>query len=207
MSANVMSASVVVFDIGKVLIDWDPRHLYRTMFADEREMEEFLREVCARDWILELDRGKPFAEAVTERIALFPHYEKQIRAFDERWHETNRGVIDGSMAILKKLQAAGVPNYAITNFSAEKFEDARKVFPFLDSFDGIVVSGRERLLKPDAAIYNLFLDRHRLTAADCIFIDDSAANVDGARAIGMHGHHFVDADGLARDLRQHGFAV
>lgn len=199
--------TIVVFDIGKVLIDWDPRHLYRSMFTDEAEMEAFLRDVCARDWILELDRGKPFAEAVVERSALFPHYEKEIRAFDERWHETNRGVIDGSMAILNKLQAARIPNYAITNFSAEKFEGARKRFPFLDSFDGIVVSGRERLLKPDAAIYNLFLDRHSLKAADCIFIDDSAANVAGARAVGMHGHHFLDAESLGRELRGHGFEV
>jgi 2-haloacid dehalogenase len=203
----VSRASIVVFDIGKVLIDWDPRHLYRTMFSDEQEMEAFLREVCARDWILELDRGRPFAEAVTERIAQFPHYETEIRAFDERWHETNRGVIEGAMAILNRLQAARVPNYAITNFSAEKFEGARKAFPFLDSFDGIVVSGRERLLKPDAAIYQLFLDRHGLKAGDCIFIDDSLKNVEGARAVGMHGHHFLDAEGLARELRAHGFDV
>ena len=200
-------AKIVVFDIGKVLIDWDPRHLYRTMFSDEQEMEAFLREVCARDWILELDRGRPFADAVTERIALFPHYETEIRAFDERWHETNRGIIDGPMAILNKLRADSVPNYAITNFSAEKFEGAREVFPFLDGFDGIVVSGRERLLKPDAAIYELFLERHDLAAADCIFIDDSAANVAGAEAVGMHGHHFVGADGLAGALRAHGFDV
>jgi 2-haloacid dehalogenase len=200
-------AKIVVFDIGKVLIDWDPRHLYRTIFSDDQEMEAFLRDVCARDWILELDRGKPFAEAVTERIALFPHYEKEIRAFDERWHETNRGVIDGSMAILNRLQHAKVPNYAITNFSAEKFEGAREIFPFLNSFDGIVVSGRERLLKPDAAIYRLLLDRHGLKAADCIFIDDSLKNVEGAQAVGMHGHHFIEAEGLARDLRAHGFTV
>src|SRR5205085_9966978 len=131
-------ASVVVFDIGKVLVDWDPRHLYRKIFADEVEMERFLSEVCAQPWILELDRGKLFAEAVAERTSQFPHYEKEIRAFDERWHETNRGVIEGSMAILEKLQRDRVPNYAITNFSAEKFEEARKIFPFFDSFDGIV---------------------------------------------------------------------
>src|SRR5437868_3955380 len=200
-------ATIVVFDIGKVLVDWDPRHLYRKIFADVAEMERFLSEVCAQPWILELDRGKPFAQAVAERIREFPHYEKEIRAFDERWHETNRGVIEGSIAILQKLQQAQVPNYAITNFSAEKFEEARKVFPFFDSFDGIIVSGRESLLKPEAAIYNLLLERHGLKAADCIFIDDSLRNVDGAREVGMHGHHFVDADGLARELRAHGFAV
>src|SRR5438552_1486402 len=200
-------ATVVVFDIGKVLVDWDPRHLYRKMFDDEGAMERFLSEVCAQPWILELDRGKPFAEAIPARIKQFPHYEKEIRAFDERWHETNRGVIEGSIAILEQLQRVGVPTYAITNFSAEKFEEARKVFPFFDSFDGIVVSGRERLLKPEAAIYNLLLDRHGLKAADCIFTDDSLKNVDGARAVGMYAHHFLDADGLARALRAHGFAV
>jgi 2-haloacid dehalogenase len=107
----------------------------------------------------------------------------------------------------EKLQRLFRPNYAITNFSAEKFEGARKTFPFLDSFDGIVVSGRERLLKPDAAIYNLFLDRQGLKAADCIFIDDSLTNVEGAQAVGMHGHHFLEAEGLACALRVHGFAV
>ena len=200
-------ATVVVFDIGKVLVDWDPRHLYRTMFADEAAMERFLAEVCTRDWILSLDRGKPFAQAIPERIAEFPHYEKEIRAFDERWHESNRGVIKGSITILEKLQAAGVPNYAITNFSGEKFEEARDIFPFFDSFDGIVVSGHENLLKPEAAIYRLLLDRHGLRAGDCIFIDDSLANVDGACAVGMHGHHFTSPDGLARELRAHGFEV
>ena len=200
-------AKVVVFDIGKVLIDWDPRHLYRTMFADECEMQAFLRDVCARDWILELDRGKPFVEAVTERIALFPHYEAEIRAFDERWHETNRGVIEGAMTILKRLQSARVPNYAITNFSAEKFAECRARFSFLEHFDGIVVSAHERMVKPDPAIFQVLFERYALEAETCLFIDDASANITAARELGMTALLFTGAAALAGDLRKLGFAV
>jgi len=201
------SARVAVFDIGKVLLDWDPRKLYRKIFDDDARMEAFLAEVCTMDWILELDRGLPFAEAIPARIKLFPHYEREIRAFDERWMETATGVIDGSMDLLRSLQAKGIPNYAITNFSHEKFEDARLVYPFLDSFDGIVISGREKLLKPDAAIYTLFLDRFGLKANECLFIDDSLKNAEGARAVGMHAHHFTDPQTLRTELQRHGFPV
>lgn len=204
---NAPSPTIAVFDVGKVLLDWDPRKLYRKMFDDEARMETFLADVCTMDWILELDRGLPFAEAIPARIELFPHYEREIRAFDERWMETTAGVIPGTMALLQTLQTKGVPNYAITNFSHEKFEEARPIYPFLDSFDGIVVSGREKLLKPDAAIYNLFLDRFGLKAGDCLFIDDSLKNAEGARAVGMHAHHFTGADGLHAELKRHGFPV
>jgi 2-haloacid dehalogenase len=200
-------ASVVVFDIGRVLLDWDPRYLYRKIFSDEEEMERFLAEVCNQPWILELDRGVPFAEAVPAHIARHPHYAAEIRAFDARWLETLSGVIEGSIAILQSLQRQRVPNYAITNFSAEKFDETRAIFPFLDSFDGIVVSGREWLLKPDAAIYRLLLDRYGLAAQDCLFIDDALKNVDGAKAVGMHGHHFTSPAELANALRSHGFSV
>ena len=199
--------TIAVFDIGKVLLDWDPRHLYRKVFDDEAHMERFIAEVCTMDWILEFDRGAPFAEAIPARIRQFPQYEAEIRAFDERWMETLTGVIPGSIALLKTLQAKRVPNYAITNYSAEKFELSRPIYPFLDAFDGIVVSGRENLLKPDAAIYNLFLDRFGLKAEDCFFIDDSLRNVEGARAIGMHAHHFNGAGGLHEEFKRHGFSV
>ncbi|OQW55509.1 MAG: 2-haloalkanoic acid dehalogenase [Proteobacteria bacterium SG_bin9] len=205
MSAT--SPTIAVFDIGKVLLDWDPRHLYRKMFDDGARMEAFLADVCTMDWILEFDRGAPFATAIPARIKQFPHYEREIRAFDERWLETLVGVLPGSMALLKTLQAKGVPNYAITNYSAEKFEESRPHYPFLDSFDGIVVSGREKLLKPDAAIYRLFLDRFRLKAEDCLFIDDSLKNAEGARTVGMHAHHFTGAEGLHAELKRHGFPV
>lgn len=200
-------ATIPVFDIGNVLLDWDPRHLYRKIFADPERMEWFLREVCTADWNLEQDRGRPFADAVAERIALYPDFAEEIRAFDVRWLETVNGTHAGCVAMLDRLRQGGIQTYAITNFSAEKFADAVGAFPFLGGFDGIIVSADEKLLKPDAAIYRLLLDRYGLAAADCLFIDDRLVNVEAACAVGMHGHHFQDEDGLARELRRHGFPV
>ena len=197
----------VVFDIGNVLLDWDPRFLYRTIFADEEEMEWFLAHVCTPEWNLEQDRGRSMAEAVAERIALFPEHEAAIRAFDVRWTETVSGSIPGSVALLERLRTAHIPDYAITNFSHEKFAVATARFPFLAAFRGTIVSGAERLLKPDPAIYRLLLDRYGLQAEDCVFIDDSPANVAGARAVGMHALHFTGPVTLGDDLRRFGFPV
>lgn len=199
--------SIVVFDIGEVLLDWDPRHLYRKIFTDPDQMEWFLREVCTPEWNREQDGGRLWTEAVAERITLFPDYAETIRAFDERWAETVSEAVHGSVTLLEKLRAANVPNYAITNFSEEKFVIAQKLFPFLAQFDGIVVSGTEKLLKPDPRIYRLLLDRHELNAADCLFIDDIKANVEAARTIGMQAVQFTDPAQLATDLRTYGFRV
>lgn len=204
---TMSNPSTVVFDIGNVLLDWDPRYLYRSIFDDEERMEWFLAEVCTPAWNIEQDRGRTFKDAVAELVAVYPHLEAEIRAFDERWPETVSRVIDGSLDILQTLRAQQVPNYAITNFSAEKFADARRIWPFLDTFDGIVVSGEHRLLKPDPAIYRLLLDTHGLAAGDCVFIDDSVKNVDGARAVGMHALHFTGPETLRDDLRGLGFAL
>jgi 2-haloacid dehalogenase len=200
-------ATIAVFDFGNVLLDWNPRYLYRRVFADVERMEWFLREVLTPAWILETDRGKPFRDAVAERTARYPDLAAQIEAFDSRWLETIRGPIAASVAMVAALRRNRVPVYAITNFSAEKFTVAREVFPFLARFDGIVVSGDENLVKPDPAIYRLLLDRYRLAAADCLFIDDVAANVAAARDVGMHGHHFHDPAGLADELRRHSFPM
>jgi len=199
--------SIVVFDIGGVLLDWDPRYLYRKIFDDPERMEWFLSEVCTPAWNLEQDRGRPWAKAVAERIALYPDHADAIRAFDERWVETVSQPIMSNVALLEKLRGKGVPTYAITNFSAEKYDVAREVFPFLNGFDGMIVSGVEHLLKPDPAIYQLLLDRYHLKAADCLFIDDVVKNANAARAIGMHAHHYVSSENLAQELRQQGFPV
>jgi len=196
-----MAVDTVVFDIGNVLIRWDPRHLYRKLFAEPAAMERFLAEVCTDAWNLEQDRGRPWAEAIAERAALFPQHAALIRAYSERWHEMVPGEVEGSVAILEALREGGVPLYAITNFSTEKFEEAEARFPFLRDFRDVVVSGRERLLKPDPAIYRRLLDRNGLDAARCLFIDDSAANVRGAEAVGMRAHHFAGAAGLRAELR------
>lgn len=201
------SPTTIVFDIGNVLIGWDPRALYRKVFDDPARMEWFLAEVCHHEWNLEQDRGRLFAEAVAERTALFPHLADEIRAYDERWPETVTGPIEGSVAILAAVRAAGIPNYAITNFSSEKFAVAQEMFPFLRGFDGIVVSGDEKLVKPDPAIYRVLLDRYGLAAADCLFIDDSAANVEAARSVGMAAHHFTGPEEMAAALDRLGFRL
>jgi 2-haloacid dehalogenase len=196
-----MAVDVVVFDVGNVLIQWNPRHLYRKLFATEAEVEAFLAEVCTDAWNLEQDRGRTWAEAIAERVALFPGQAALIRAFSERWHEMVPGEVPGTPAILDALRDGGVPLYAITNFSAEKYAEARERFPMLRGFRDTVVSAHERMVKPDAAIYHLLLDRNGLEAARCLFVDDSEKNVHGARAVGMRAHHFRDAEGLAAELR------
>ena len=202
-----MPAPIPVFDVGNVLIRWDPRNLYRKLIADEAEREDFLARICSPEWNLEMDRGRAFAEGVAERVALFPQHEALIRAFDERWLETLDGTVEESVAILEELRAAGVKTYAITNFSREKFALTRTRYPFLGDFEGIIVSAHEQLLKPDPRIYALLCERHGLAPADCIFIDDSLANVEGARAFGMQGHHFKAAAELRADLRQQGLPL
>ena len=196
--------TTVVFDVGNVLLRWDPRHLYRKLFDDEAQMEWFLATVCTGSWNIEQDRGRDWDEAVTLLVRDYPDHEIPIRAFHERWHETVSGVIEENVALLGRLQGAGVPTYSITNFSGPKFVEAKQRFPFLGSFDGVIVSGDERLLKPDPEIYRLLLTRYGLEARDCIFIDDSKANVDGARAVGMRGIHFAEPMDLAAELARYG---
>lgn len=190
----------VVFDIGNVLVLWEPRALYRKIFAREDEVEWFVSNVCNHDWNLEQDRGRSFAEAVKEATARFPQHADAIAAYDLRWHETVLGPIDGTVAILEELRARGTPLYAITNFNQDKFRETLQRFPFLSAFRDIVVSGDERLLKPDPAIYRVLLARNGLDAADCVFIDDSEKNVRGAEAVGMKAIHFTTPDALRADL-------
>jgi 2-haloacid dehalogenase len=198
----------VVFDIGNVLLNWDVRLLYRTIFTDPIEMEDFLTRVLPPEWNLEQDRGRPWAEAEAAQIALFPEHAGAIRAWRARWHETISGDIAGSVAILRRLKAAGAPLYAITNFATDTFAEAQQRFPFLaDSFIDIVVSGKERLLKPDAAIYRVLLERQALAAEDCVFIDDSEKNVTAAAALGFHALRFTTPERLRDDLRGLGFTV
>lgn len=192
--------TTVVFDIGNVLIEWDPRHLYRRIFATPDEIEHFLANVCTSAWNLEIDRGKSFAVSVEELVASFPEQATAIRAFDERWGEMVPGLVSGTLALMERLEERGVPLYAITNFSAEKFAEARLRFPFFDRFRGVIVSAHERLIKPDRAIFELLFSRYGLKAEECLFIDDSTANVAGARAVGMAAHHFKSAEGLERSL-------
>ncbi|NBN64671.1 HAD-IA family hydrolase [Microvirga tunisiensis] len=200
--------TTVVFDIGNVLIEWDPEHLYRRLIPDAAARRHFLTEVCSPDWNLEQDRGRSWSEAVAERVALYPDHADLIRAYDSGWHEMVPGEVPGSVRLLSELGDRGVPLYAITNFSAEKFVEARARFPFLGTaFRDTVVSAEERLLKPDPRIYEVLLARNGLDAASCVFIDDSLKNVEGARNVGMAAIHFTGAEALRVELRRMGFGV
>jgi 2-haloacid dehalogenase len=201
--------TTVVFDLGNVLIGWDPRNLYRKLFdGRDDEMEWFLANVCNNEWNLEQDRGRNFSDAVALLMRSHPpDLHPMIRAYDERWAEMLSGEIAGTVAILDALEKQRVPVYAITNWNQHKFQEARAFFGFLDRFDGIVVSGEEGLLKPDPAIFQLLFDRYRQSAADCVFIDDSVKNVKGAEAVGMHALLFEAPEKLAVDLRRLGFAL
>jgi 2-haloacid dehalogenase len=196
--------TTVVFDIGNVLIEWDPRHLYRRIFKTSEEIERFLSTICTSAWNLEFDRGRSFSQGVAELVAKHPEHELAIRAFDERWDEMIPGLVPGTLALMERLETRDVPLYAITNFSAEKYAGARVRFPFFDRFRGVVVSGREGVLKPDRAIFDLLVKRYDLQAADCLFVDDSKANVAGAKAAGMEAHHFQGAEGLEAELAVRG---
>lgn len=197
------AVNVVVFDVGGVLIEWNPRHLYRKLFGgDDAGMERFLTEVCSPAWNLRQDAGRSWAEGIAELTGRWPRQAALIRAFDERWEEMVPGPIDGTMALVRALKGSGVPLYCLTNFSSAKFELTRRCFDIFALFDGIVVSGEIGLVKPDPAIFRHLLQRFRLSAGQCLFVDDAPANVEGARAAGMRSHLFRSAAALARELQQ-----
>ncbi len=196
---------VVAFDFGGVLIEWDPRHLYRKLFAgDEAGMERFLTYVCSFTWNSMQDAGRSFDDAVAELTRRFPQHADLIAAYHERWEEMQPYVFEDTVAILKELKANGVPVYGITNFPAEKFAITRKRHSFLDLLDGIVVSGEVRLMKPDPGIFLHFLERFDLEASRCVFIDDSKVNTEAAARLGFHGVHHHSADDLRQRLVEWG---
>ncbi len=197
-------ARAVLFDLGGVLVDWNPRHLYRRLFVDERAMEGFLATVCTPAWNEEQDLGRPFAEGVRLLTERHPHWAEEIRAFDACWEEMLKGPIAGSVALLGGLRERGIALFALTNWSAEKFAVSRARFAFFEWFGGIMVSGEERLKKPDPRIFRLAARRFGLDPAATLFVDDSARNVDAAAGLGFRTHRFVDALALNRALVEHG---
>jgi len=194
----------VVFDLGGVLIDWDPRYLYRKLLGDEAAVEEFLATVCTPAWNAEQDRGRPFAEGVAELVERHPAQAAAIAAYHQRWAEMLGGEIPGSVEVLAELRAAGVPVYALTNWSAETFGIARERFEFLEWFDGVLVSGEERMIKPDPAIFRLLLDRFGLDSEATFYVDDSEPNVEAAGRLGFDTVRFTGPEQLRRDLAARG---
>lgn len=200
--------TAVIFDVGGVLIEWDPRHLYRQLFdGDSAAMERFLAEVCTPAWNSAQDAGRPFAEAVASLARRFPERAALIAAYDARWEEMVPHAHDETIAIVRRLKAAGVPLYCLTNFSTEKFPLVRRRWDVFELFDGLVVSGEVGLIKPGAAIFEHLLERFRLRPADCVFVDDVEANVETARRLGMGGIRYRSGAQLADDLRALGLPV
>ena len=200
-----MSRSVVIFDVGNVLIEWNVKHLYRKLMASDAEIDAFVAEVDLMEWNKKFDAGVSFAEGVRAMTAAHPHRADLIKAFEARWEETCPYAITDSVAVLERLKAAGVPVFAITNFSTETWPLALKKFPFLgNSFRDVVVSGDVRMIKPAAAIYQVCLERNDLNARDCVFIDDRADNIAAAEALGIAGILFTPETDLAAELQARG---
>ena len=189
----------VVFDLGGVLIDWDPRHLYRKLFDDADEMEAFLREVCSPDWIRMSDAGRPLKECVAELAGRHPAQAALIEVFEERWEEMQAGPIQGSVDILRGLKDRGVPLFVLSNFSVDTWPYAKARFDFLDWFEALVVSGFEGVAKPETEIYRR-LEGHGVALEEAVFIDDRADNIAAAEALGMTGILFTSAGDLRRQL-------
>ena len=190
----------VLFDLGGVLIDWNPRYLYRALFPREAELERFLGEVCHAEWNRGIDAGRPFAQAIGERQRQVPEYAEQIGFWHSRWGEMLKGEIPGTVAVLRELKDQGLPLYALTNWSAETFPMARERFGFLAWFRRIVVSGEQWVAKPDRLIFERAITECRLKPAQTVFVDDVPDNVEAARGLGFDAIRFTGAEALRRDL-------
>ncbi|KQT32342.1 hydrolase [Sphingomonas sp. Leaf412] len=196
-----MPVTSVIFDVGHVLYDWDPRVLYERLFDDERALDAFLRDVATREWHFQHDAGRPFAETSAELSALHPQHADMIALWGPRFSEQIPGPIPGMVDLVADLDAAGVPLFAITNFSGEFFAPFRaQEAAVFDRFRDIVVSGDEKMVKPDPAIFHLALRRFGVAAGETLFVDDNAANVAGAESVGIRAHLFRDAATLRTDL-------
>jgi 2-haloacid dehalogenase len=196
-----VTLSAVIFDLGGVLIDWNPRYLYRKLFdGDDEAMERFLAEITSPAWNAEQDAGRTWREAVETLGAIHPDHRDLIAAYDERWEETLGGPIEGTVEILAELRRAGVRLAALSNWSAEKFPLARPRYPFLEWFETIVISGEIGVSKPDPRIFRHLLEMTGLPAERCVFVDDSAANVRAAADLGMTAIRFEDPETLRVDL-------
>ncbi|URW76042.1 HAD-IA family hydrolase [Sphingomonas donggukensis] len=200
--------TAVIFDVGRVLYDWDPRFLYERLIPDDEALFAFLRDVVTVDWHFQHDAGRPFAETSEELVAKFPQHAELIGHWGPRFNESIGPAIPGMAALVADLDDAGVPLFAITNFSHEFWPPFRaQEAELFDRFRDIVVSGAEKLVKPDPAIYRLALTRFGLAPEQAVFVDDMPANVDAAAAIGIHAIRFTDAAALRDNLKALGLPV
>ncbi|WP_317494396.1 HAD family phosphatase [Haloechinothrix sp. LS1_15] len=193
-----------VFDLGGVLLDWNPEYLYSTLIPDESERTYFLSEVCPAEWNAEQDAGRPWGRAVAERAARFPGYADFIGAYHDRWDEMIAGPIPGMPEVLDELRQAGIPLYVLSNISLAKWRDAVASWDFLGGLHGAVISGQEGVTKPAPAIYRTLLERYGLRPERTFFTDDLPRNIEAARALGIDAEHFVDAETTRKQLGRRG---
>lgn len=197
---------IIVFDLGGVLIDWDPRYVYREVFeGDEEKVEWFLAHICTPAWNERQDAGRSFREAVRVLADEHPEHEEHIRIYYDRWEDMLGGAIEETVQILEELKERNVPLFALTNWSAESFPVAEARYPFLQHFDGIVVSGQVRMIKPDPAIYHHLVATHGIQPDDSVFIDDNLRNVEAAQRLGFYAIHFSSPAHLRAELEALGF--
>ena len=190
----------VVFDLGNVLIDWDPRYLYRKLIPTETEVEWFLENICDEKWNAKHDAGYPFSDGIAEQSKKFPQYSELIRAWFSRWEEMLGDPLEEVVEVLSALKSSGISLYILSNWSAETYPVAETRFDFLHWFDGKVISGETGMIKPDPNIYKLLMKTYGLTPAKTVFIDDKSVNVEAANALGIHGIHYKNASKLRNDL-------
>ena len=192
----------VVFDFGGVLLRWDPRNLYSRFFPEEPQaMEDFLAEIGFMEWNAQQDKGRPFAEAVASLSNQFQHPAHLINAYQENWKESITGTIDGTVELLRMLKETGISLYGLSNWSAETFAMVNHEFKFFNLFDEIVLSGEVKLIKPEPELFELFLQKIGKPANQCLFIDDSEANITTARKLGFDTVHFISPEHLQNELR------
>jgi 2-haloacid dehalogenase/putative hydrolase of the HAD superfamily len=194
----------VVWDVGNVIVRWNPRSLYAKIFTDPAECDDFLENVCTLSWNAEFDRGRPMAEGIAELTAQFPHHAAAIAAWKERWWETFTGPIPETTWAIETLAARGAPMFGLSNISAETAAGTFAMHPCFDHLRIIVASGEVGLIKPDPRIFELALERYGMAADELLFVDDNAANIETARSLGFHTHWFRDPADLEPALRAHG---
>jgi len=200
-----MGVNTVVFDLGGVLVDWNPRSLLQEVMPGRKaEVDTILADVLNHAWNLERDRGASWAEAIEALKAEYPQWAEIFDLYTERWAETLVGSLEGTVAILRELKARGTPLYALSNWSAEMFPYAEAKFDWLELFDGVVVSGRVKMVKPERDIFDYLIETYKLRAEDLVFIDDHEPNVVAARSYGIAAHHFQGAEALREGLVQDG---
>ena len=200
--------NTIIFDLGGVLIDWNPEYLFKKLISNDERRTYFLQNVCTHDWNVEHDAGKSIAEGTAQKIAEFPEWENEIRAYYGRWTEMLGGAIQETVDVLKEL--IDHPNYrvlALTNWSGETFPIALGIYDFLHWFEGIVVSGDEKTRKPFPIIYETLLKRYGVNPAEAVFIDDAIANIKGSETVGIRGIHFQNAAQLKQELQSLGVAI